>query len=359
MSIKLTNQQNSIYKKLRIALYALTAITLIYFAIELLFPTHIFNHYKNSTSIANTVTKPYPTKLGTTFDVSTFGEFDKVKVIIKLDNQSENLPEKTQLKIRKSYNAFLSNISEIPLENEEITTYQINEKFYLLQDEKLYPFVSEKAFDSYTNKKHIVNGNEKMFEEFPKSKRQIGFEDGSLLALEDDGVYTIEAGKKHAIDGEFTLRAFGFTEQDNYITYVNSEELNVHKKAGMFTMQDKHPNNTLFHTTDTNKSFLYQNNNLYEINNPKSERSIEINESSRETFAECALQKGIFSKYVCTVDLENISEFEGNFYEFSIVDIPELDAKSIKLKFSQKTTLQNLYDRINEVKKGLSTQYGG
>lgn len=101
MSIKLTEQQNSIYKKLRIALYTLTVIALIYFTIELLFPTHIFNHYKSSTSIANTVTKPYPTKLGTTFDVSTFGEFDKVKVIIKLNSQSEDLPEKNPVKNQK------------------------------------------------------------------------------------------------------------------------------------------------------------------------------------------------------------------------------------------------------------------
>ncbi len=358
MSIKLTEQQNSLYKKLRIILYAITAIGLLYFTKELIFPTHVFNYYKNSNSLANTVTKPYPTKSGTTFDVSTFGEFDKAKVIIKLNNQAENLPEKTQLKIRKSYNSFLSSISETPPESQEITTYQIEGKFYLLEDGKLRPFVSEKAFDSYKNKKHIVNGDIKIFEEFPKSNKQIGFADGSLLAVEDDGVYVIEDGKRHAIDGEFTLRAFGFTKQENYITYVNREELTIHKKAGMFTLQDKHPNDTLFHATDTDKYFLYKNNNLYKIENPKSERYIQASESSRETFAECTLQKGIFSKYVCTIDLDKISNFEGNFYEFSVIDVPELDAKSIKLKFSQKTTKQNLYDRINEVKEGLTTQYG-
>lgn len=355
--MQLTEQQNKLYRKLQIILYSLVVIGMIYFAKELLFPTQVFNYFKNSNSLANTVTKPYPSKLGTTFDVSTFGEFDKAEIVIKLDNQATDLPEKTQLKIRKSYGVFLSPISEESLQDEEITTYQIEDKFYLLKDGKLCPFVSEQAFDSYKNKKHFVNGDPKLFEEFPKSNEIIGFADGSLIAVEDDGVYTIEESKRHAIDGEFTLRAFGFTQQNNYITYVNREELTVHKKASMFTIQDKHPNGTLFYTTDTNEYFLIKDGKLYEIENPKSDKKIEVSEASRETFAECTLTKKFGSKYSCKIDLSNVSNFNGNFYEFSVVDVPELNPKNIKIKFSQKTTKQNLYDRINEIKKGLLTQY--
>ena len=360
MNLHLTKKQSSLYKKLRIILFLFATLGLIYFAKELRFPTYIFNYFKNSNSLANTVTKPYLTNKGTTFDVSAFGEFDKAKVIIKLDSQAEKLPEKTQLKIRKSYNAFLSPISQDSSTFPEITTYQIEGNYYLLKDDSLYSFISEEAFQSYKNKSHTADGNSKLLEKYPKSKEKIGFADGSLIAVKDDGAYVIENGKRHAIDGTLTQRAFGFDRADDtiYETYVNREELNVHKKASMFNMQDKHPNGTLFYATDTDKYYLYQNDTLYEIEKPDAKLIIPVNNASREIFADCILNKGLTLKYTCTIDLENISEFEGNFYEFSVIDIPELNTKSIKIKLSQKTTRQNFYDRINEVKKGLTTQYG-
>lgn len=351
--LKLTEKQKSLYKKLKFALYFFTFLGLTYFSTELLFPTFKFNYYENGSKNDNTITKPYLTKNGSAFDVSTFGNFDTAKIIINLSNNEQDLPRKTILKLRKSYGAFLSPIStKKQSEQEKITVYQIENKFYLLRDSKLCPFVSEEAFNSYKNKE-ILNGDSSLFEQYSKSNEVIGFADGSILGVQDDGVYVIENSEKRPIGDEFILQAFGFN--DNQVQFVNSEELSVNKKASMFLMPDHHPNGTVFYTTDTQKYFLFNNHSLTQIDS--SDKFIEVEEESRDMFVECELKKNWMNSYVCNLDLKDIEKFKGNFYEFTVVNIPELKVKSIEVQFSQKLNKENLIRRITKIKDLFSNRY--
>jgi hypothetical protein len=350
--ITLTKQEQKIYRYWQLALIIFAIISLLYFLKELIFPTQIFNYFQNSNSLANTITKPYPTENGTVFDVSLYGDFDKAKVIITLDNKVKKLPKHTTIKLRKSYASFLSpKLINLP-ESQKINTYEIEGKKYLLKNEMFYPFVSEEAFNSYLFKNHHPNTSIEIFNQIPKNNDVIGFASGSLLAIEDEGAYVIEDGKRRAIDDELTWRAFGFNDE----TFVNREELNTHQKAKMFSMQSHHPNGTIFYATDTATPYLFQDHNLYKLANHGLKRMISVQEESQEIYAECQLKKGL-RKYKCTIPLENIKKFDGNFYEFSVIDIPDLKARQIQIKFYQELTKQNPIDRLSEIKKSLLTQY--
>lgn len=351
-SINLTEKQKLLYRKLQIILYFFTIIVLTLFGKKLLFPTFEFNYFENGNKNNNTITEPYLNKNGSGFDISTYGNFNKAKITLKLNNKEKNLPEKTILKLRKSYSSFLSPITNEKNNFDDIITYKIEDKYYLLKNNELCQFISENAFNSYLNKQ-ILDGDKSLFDKYPKAGEIIGFANGSVLGVENDGVYIIEDSKKRPFGDEFILKSFGY--EDDNVKFVNNGELSANKKDKMFLATDHHPDGTIFYTNDTNKYFIFQNQNLYPIK--KAEKSIKIEEESRVVYTECELKKNWLNEYVCNLDLKNIENFKGNFYEFSVIDVPELKVKNIQVKFSQKLNKENLFRRIAKIKDLFTNRY--
>jgi hypothetical protein len=100
---------------------------------------------------------------------------------------------------------------------------------------------------------------------------------------------------------------------------------------------------------------LFKNNALYTTE--KTDKFISVEEESREFLIECNLEKTWTRKYTCEIDLKNVANFQGNFYEFSILDIPNLELKSIETNFSQKLTKENLFNRLRKIKNLFTNRY--
>ena len=357
-SIKLSSKEYKKYNKLRGALFACFVLLSVFFVQRFIFPLQHFFYNSSIDSLANTISKPYETKDGTSFSVATYGQFDTATIELILPKDSPKLPKDTSLSIKKSYRAFLSPVSTTKYTKHEVQTYTIDDKFYLQKDETLYPVISENAFNSYIFKNNtILPDKNSLPQNLTISKEVAGFAPATLISSKD-AIYVTDGEKKHPFQDERAFKALGYNF-DNVIKST-SQERALHKKAKLFTVRSTHPFGTIFYAEDTQHTFIFDDDTLNKIPTTSIalNNAIPTQEASKNTVSICTLKKSLLPRhYKCTADLKSIENFSGNTFQFSLLDAPNTQIQKSHIQLSTTPNKKSLFERIEAIKRKINTYY--
>lgn len=355
----LTPIQRKIHIIFRIFLIILTGTAGMLFVKELLFPTYAFHFRSAVDSLANTISRPYITEFGTTFDVSATGDFTETTISITLPKGAKPLSENTKLSTRHSYLAFLTSIDTEKYTDHIITTYEIDGVHYVDRDNVLYPFLSDNIFDSYLFAQNTVIPTESATDLLARTapKDLQGFASGTLIKSQD-GVFVIDGTTKHPFQDELSVTALGY-KFDN-IRASTSDERALHEKARMFDTKSTHPFGTIFWARDAQRMYIYDKDQLHKIEPSvrAKEHAIIVDEASRTTFDVCTLSRNLLRPrtYSCTIPLSQTAAFPGNMYQF-MIDTPHVAIDESHITFSTAPTHASLSQRITFIKKELRKYY--
>jgi hypothetical protein len=356
--ISLTKKQTLALYAFRIGLSCALVLVGAYFAKEMLFPTYVFDFRSAVDSLANTISRPYITEFGTTFDLVASGEFTVAHVTITLPDDAPRLPKKTVLSLRHSYRAFLTPFGTTKYTDHLVTTYEIDGTYYLSNNKKLYPFLSQNVFNSYLFAQNTAipasSATDLLSTVSPEKK---GFASGTLVKS-NDGIFVIDGDTKHPIQDEFVFSALGYNFAN--VQSSTNEERNLHKKARLFDLSSTHPFGTIFYARDADRTYIYDHDNLNKIEPTigTKENAIIVDERSRTTFDTCILSPVFLHKntYTCTIPLDQTTSFPGNIYQF-MIDVPHVIIKKSHITLSTAPTYTSLEQRITSIKKELSKSY--
>lgn len=355
--ILLSKNQKKNYAIIRSVIFSVFIIFSLLLLKEVLFPTQIFNYDSSIDSLANTMSDPYESKDGTSFHISTYGESNQVKISLTLPKDAPTLPHNTTALVKKSYLAFLSPISTEKYTDHIVTTYSNGDSLYLKQDDTLHPFVSKNAFDSYIFKNNTADIALENINLPIQTESVIGFAPATLISS-NEGVFVTDGTTKHPVQDERTFHALGYNF-DNVIA-TNSEERSQHKDAKMFTIKSTHPDGTLFHTDDTNHTYIFDNNALNTITTTTSaqQHAIITEEASRTISSSCVLKKSLLPRtYTCTVSIDAINDFKGNTYQITLNDAPNTHIEKMYTKLFTTVNKKALGERVDALKRKLTTNY--
>lgn len=357
--ITLTEDQKKIRIIFRVILGICTCIAGALFAKELLFPTYVFQFRSAIDSLANTISRPYVTEFGTTFDVATHGEFTRATVTITLPENAPALPRHTNIAVRHGYRAFFAPFSAEKYTDHLLTTYEIDGKQYLKRNGELYPFFSDTVFSSYLFAQNTTLPIESSTDLLAHvhEKEPIGFSSGSLVKS-SDGVFVIDGATKHPFQDELSLTALGY-QFVNILPSTNDERA-LHEKSRMFTMSSDHPFGTIFFARDADRMYIYDRDELHKIETDITAKNHAIitDELSRTTFDVCTLSRRILKSrtYSCTIPLSSVQEFSGNVYQF-VIDAPQVQIEESHISLSTTPSHASFSQRITMIKNELRKYY--
>lgn len=355
--ITLSNTQKKHYTIIRIGIFCVFVLFVIFFVKVFLFPTQTFQFNNAIDSLANTISHPYETFQGTGFHISAYGESDIIKLSLELPKNSPELPKDTTALIRKSYLSFLSPINNTKYTDNIVTTYSTSKDYYIVEDEHIMPLISENAFDSYLFKNNTADITNELLDNSTNSKEYMGFAPATLISSKDS-IYVTDGSTKHPFQDERAFEAMGYN-YDNIIS-TNSEERALHAKAKLFTVHSSHPFGTIFYAQDADRIYIYDNDMLNKIPTTKiaKQHAIIAQEMSRDAIASCTLKKRPFSrKYSCTASLKDIQDFEGNTYQIALQDAPSTQIKTAHIKLLTTLSDISLAQRADAIKLQLNTIY--
>jgi hypothetical protein len=345
------------------------------------------------------------------FNANPLGSFENAKLKITTNKNSKN-PENATIKIRKSYSAFFypkgkplgfangsllsvngnyyiisngffrqfisgsaldqfgfSRPSFLRISPEELalnpkgedimnansypddSLILVGDRHYQFKNGQLLPFFSEKAFLSRYQPSQAITKDEEFLKNKNISENSIGFADGTL-ASSDQSVFILSQGKSYPFADSATFVAMGFDWND--VIQLTPAELNVYTRQKQFTVNQCHPNGTLFFDKQANEYFLINNGLKHPIGSESIAKTysknspIQADSKSLEKTASCKLAKTplTFRTFDCEIDLSALNSLPGNDYQFDIV-FPEnvnlLTAETIFFtKFNQTNTLNSL-----------------
>ncbi|MFA5985734.1 MAG: hypothetical protein WC819_00115 [Parcubacteria group bacterium] len=356
--ISLTKKQTLTLYAFRIGLFCMLLLIGGYFAKEMIFPTYVFDFRSAVDSLANTISRPYITEFGTTFDLTASGEFTTAHITITLPDDAPRLPKKTILSLRHSYRAFLAPVGATKYIDHLVTTYEIDGTYYSSTDKKLYPLLSQNVFDSYLFAQNTAIPASSAVDLLATvSQEKKGFASGTLVKS-NDGIFVIDGDTKHPIQDEFVFSALGYNFAN--VRSSTNEERGLHKKARLFDLSSTHPFGTIFYARDADRTYIYDHDQLNKIEPTvrAKENAIIVDELSRTAFDTCILSPALLRKntYTCTIPFEQTTSFPGNIYQF-MIDVPHVTIEKSRITLSTAPTHTSLEQRLTSIKKELSKSY--
>ncbi len=224
-------------------------------------------------------------------------------------------------------------------------------KYYQFKTGQLLPFLSEKAFLSRYPATQAIPKDENFLKDKTISENAIGFADGTLVS-NDQSVFILTGGKSYPFADSATFVAMGFDWKD--VLPVTAAEINTYARQKQFTVNQLHPNGTLFLDEQTKNYFLLEEGIRRLISSPlvahtySKNLPILVNSQSLEKSISCQLTKTplTFRTFGCELNLSPLKDFPGNDYQFEITfpnDVNLLTAHTIfYTKFGQASTLTSL-----------------
>jgi hypothetical protein len=144
------------------------------------------------------------------------------------------------------------------------TLFAIDNTYYQLKKQQLSPFVSAQAFLSQFDATSAIAKDNDFFVRYPISEASMGFADGTL-ASSADSVYILSEDKSYPIENEITFAALGF-DWGNVIP-ISADELGAYKKQKQFTNNSPHPNGTILIDQKEIKYFIIKDGKKLPIDN--------------------------------------------------------------------------------------------
>jgi hypothetical protein len=233
----------------------------------------------------------------------------------------------------------------------DATLIVVGGKYYQFKAGQLLPFLSEKAFLSRYPATQAIPKDEAFLKDKTITENTIGFADGTL-ASNEQSVFILTSGKSYPFADSTTFVAMGFDWKD--VLPVTPAELNFYTRQKQFTVNQLHPNGTLFLDEQTKSYFLLNEGLRRLISSPSVAKTysknspILVNAQSLEKNIACQLTKTplTFRTFGCELNLSPLKDFPGNDYQFEVAfpnDVNLLTANTIfYTKFGQASTLNSL-----------------
>ncbi|MDO9231743.1 MAG: hypothetical protein Q7U36_04705 [bacterium] len=423
--IKLEPKSFSLYRKLQILLYLSAIFLAIFLSYLIIFPhKYFFFSFLTPTSPKNTIDEPHFTNQKNNelfFDTNILDSYSTAKIILNLPETSKDDP--INISLGKSYASFLYNtgdpigfkdgsllknkndyyfISDGQLRKfssleiltflgysekqfQEVadtdliynkkgddilknntypnaTLFQIDNNFYIMENQQLKKFVSDQAFLSNYTGDQALKKDITFLNNYPASENLAGFSDGTLVS-NDISVYIISQNKIYPIDNPLTFESNGYHWED--VLPIGSDELSLYEKDKLFNIKSPHPNGTVYKTIENSTYYLVRDGQKHLLPSEKIARSwlgknpILVSEKSLSTKVSCNIQKQFSwsNAYECQMPLGVFSEFAGFDYQFNITSANEIKINTINIDCKKNINLQNFKDFIKTIIERIRLNY--
>ena len=246
----------------------------------------------------------------------------------------------------------------------ESSLFRIEDDYYQLKNEKLYKFVSARAYLTNYETNQAIQKNPDFLDKYPVADEFLGFADGTLVSYAESD-YIISGNKKIPIDSELTFNSMGFFWED--VIPASGEEIGIYEKAKIFTIFQPHPDGTVFLARNTEDYYYIKEGRKHLIsgdtvlNSYLKKTPIIVEKEGLATKNLCHLEKrfGISKKYFCNMSIEGIRSFTGNDYQLTFSNDSDIQIKEMSVSFERKLNWLNLKDALSEIKKRLIQKYYG
>lgn len=286
-------------------------------------------------------------------------KFSQPEIITKLGYQKDAFLEVSQDDLK--YNEIGTEIVSSD-KYPDGTFFHIEETYYQLRDQKLFAFISTQAFLSQFDAKQAIAQNKDFLKNYPVAEEQLEFADGTLASY-GNSVYILSSGKSYPIADADTFMRMGFIWDD--VIAIDSGELSAYKKQKQFTMNQPHPDGTIFFDQATEKLFIVKDNEKHPIENESIAKGylrhnyINADSAKSEVTASCSLKKSLLNskKYKCYINIESFENFPGNDYQVETYFNNEAKINNIDAVFSTPIKWSNLYSSLSKIKQRLKDNY--
>jgi hypothetical protein len=239
--------------------------------------------------------------------------------------------------------------------------FVIDDNYYQLQNQQLFPFVSSQAYLSQFDAVSAIAKNIDFLSHYPAAETSLGFADGTLVSSADS-VFFLSDGKSYPIENEVTFAAMGFDW--NVVKQANSSELGAYEKQKQFTHNNAHLDGTIFLDQKTNEYFLIEKGKKRPIKNEaviktfSKQKPIVADSVGAKKEVSCILKKNLISSntYNCSIPLEDLSALIGNDYQISATFPASANLNYIKATFSTPITFNSLWNSLSIIKNKLKNR---
>lgn len=296
-------------------------------------------------------------------NTSVLGNFSSFSVATQLENKSD-VPESLSFSVRRSYQSFLLPTGPALTAPNTETLYVVNDIYYALRDNKLYPFVSEAAYRSRFPQSFAVLETDTLLQRYPVAEEYIGYRVGSLIAFAD-GVFIVTDEKEiRPIGSADIFLALGYHFED--VLPANEEELGIYHRGKIFLIDDMHPSGTLLLDQDTKTYYIIDHSFKRPVSGPALdfflERQTPVLVSSRtsQETALCDLHPSIFGKTLsCTAESDRLDSGFGNDFEITLSgNNVAIDINTLTLSFKTTVNDRNMFTLLSQVKQRLLSRFG-
>ncbi len=287
-------------------------------------------------------------------------KFSSLSTVRALDFKPESFLEAEDNEIKNtSFGEIISDTKNYP----EDSLFAIDNAYYQLKNNTLVPFISQSAFLTLYDQKQAVEKNEDFLKNFPLSDEILGFADGTLLSYAD-AVYAVSGGKIRPFDNSETFLALGFDWSD--VIAASAPEVGMYEKGKPLTLSDPHPDGTVFSDKSNDSLFVIQDERKKLLAGKAAIRTylkknpVSADSAGLETKIECRLEKKwrIIGNYECVLLIEDLFQFAGNEYRFSLDPETDAQVKKISVIFFQDASWTNLKKTLAILKRNILINYG-
>ncbi|MFC1756354.1 hypothetical protein ACFLY1_00200 [Patescibacteria group bacterium] len=241
--------------------------------------------------------------------------------------------------------------------------FKVDEIYYQLLDQKLQKFVSEKAFLTQYNAAQVIEKNKDFLDNYDISEEFIGFADGTLISY-GISAFIVSRGKIHPINNTITFESMGFDWED--VIPVDGEEIGIYEKTKLFDISQPHPDGTTFADKETGRTYLIENGarrifaTRKVIDSYLQKGPVLADENGLQKEEICSLKKNFSfaKKYSCTMQLNEISDFQGNDYQFKLTSDSDVQISEIRVTFKKNFNSNSLKFSLGDIRNKIKLNYG-
>lgn len=390
-----------IYRALRFLLYLFFITTATYLLFLIFFPSEYFTFsFINPNSSKNNLINLKNNGDNFIFNTPTIGKYSNAKISFILNKKAKRSPLQSEVKVRKSYQAFLypegdptglkdgtlvknaenffivsnKQLRKFQLDtldalgfNQEdfikadeidlfyntkgqdissaqtypdFTIFKSDSAYYLLKDGELKQFISEKAYLSHYNPSQAISKDEEFISLYKIKEEPIGFSDGSLIAY-GESAYVVSGKKILPINNPVTFESSGYLWDD--LIAVSGDEISLYEKGGLFRISSPHPDGTILADINDSKWYIIKENKKSPL--PSSliadswiqKTPITVSLEGANLTNQCQLKKGLWS-------LENYA------CDVTVLDMQSIVGKDYEFKtsFGEKLDIRAINVRFNQ-----------
>ena len=287
-------------------------------------------------------------------------KFESIEILLSL-----GYPRESFLKVQQSDLQYNKPGADIIDKNgyPDDTLFAVEDTYYKLKEGQLFPFISAQAFLSQFEVNQAIIKDRDFLSRYALSEKLLGFADGTLVSY-DISVYILSEDKSYPINSANTFVRMGFEWKD--VVPIDSEELSLYEKQKIFTLNQVHPDGTIFFDESAQKYFIIKDKHKLPIGTQTIAKSyskknpIKANLQENENDAiHCQLKKSQLNshKYFCEMPLDSVANFFGNDYEVNTRFANEAEIKNINTTFSTPANWKNLMLSLSTIKNNIKNNY--